>query len=122
MQPKNTTPIVTKGTPAKITLEEDLPYRAVYRIESRVEIPESADETLAEERRRCSDFFGRKAGRSEKTVPLVLTTKLSLEKNGKGVSAETTFENLAKDHRVRVILPTGFLPRSSTSQTAPSSL
>ena len=65
------------------------------------------DETLAEERRRCSDFFGRKAGRSEKTVPLVLTTKLSLEKNGKGVSAETTFENLAKDHRVRVILPTG---------------
>ena len=107
VQPKNTTPIVTKGTPAKITLEEDLPYRAVHRIESRVEIPESADETLAEERRRCSDFFGRKAGRSEKTVPLVLTTKLSLEKNGKGVSAETTFENLAKDHRVRVILPTG---------------
>ena len=45
---KITTPIVTKGTPAKITLEEDLPYRAVYRIESRVEIPESADEILNE--------------------------------------------------------------------------
>lgn len=69
VRPKNTTPIVTKGTPAKITLEEDLPYRAVYLIESRVEIPESADETLAEERRRCSDFFGRKQAAAKKRCP-----------------------------------------------------
>lgn len=111
VQPQNTEAILSCGIPARITLEEDAPYRAVYRIETTMEIPESADELLEEERKRCADFYGRKAGRSKDMVSLSLVTRLSLEKNARGVKAETTFKNLAKDHRVRVIFSTGLSAR-----------
>lgn len=98
--------ITTRGLKAKIELTENEPYRCTYRIVHRMEVPKSADALLEEEHRAFLDLYRRKAGRSKETVTLVLTTLLSLERSEKGLKVETTIENTAKDHRIRVIVPT----------------
>lgn len=105
--PNNTQPIITRGTPAEIELEEDLGYRAVYKITNRMTVPKSGDETFEYEKQHMVDFRDRKGGRSEETVDLVINTYLTLEKHGKGLKVKTVFDNTAKDHRVRIMVPTG---------------
>lgn len=106
IQNKNTSPITTKGLRAEIALVEDAPYRAVYEIRHQLEVPEGAEESFEEEKRRLSNIFERTAGRSGELVSLALTTRLTLEKSAKGLKVETTICNNAKDHRIRVMLPT----------------
>ena len=40
---------------------------------------------------------------------LELETKLTLERNAAGLKIKTTIVNTAKDHRVRVLIPTGLV-------------
>lgn len=112
VQDAGKTPILTRGKTAQIEKIEDEPYRCVYRIRHTLEVPAGADETLAKEQRRCVDIHHRTAGRSKKTVPLSITTKLILEKSAAGVKVETTIDNPAKDHRIRMVLPTGLQART----------
>lgn len=107
VRPKNSPAITTVGSRAEIRLLEDEPYRAVYEISHKMEVPVSADDTFEEEKKSMADVFGRKAGRSSETVILPVTIRLILEKNAKAVRAETTICNTAKDHRIRVMIPTG---------------
>lgn len=107
VRPKNSPAVTTVGTKAEIRLLEDEPYRAVYEISHKMEVPVSADDTFEEEKKSMADVFGRKAGRSSETVILPVTIRLILEKNAKAVRAETTICNTAKDHRIRVMIPTG---------------
>ncbi len=99
--------ITTLGTRAEIELTEDEAYRCCYRITHRLMVPESADETLEREQRQCVGLYERKAGRSRELAELVITTDLTLERSAKGLKVETTIDNTAKDHRVRVMIPTG---------------
>lgn len=99
--------IVTKGMQAQIELAEDEDYRCCYRITHKLMVPESADETLEREQRQCVGLYERKAGRSKRLTELVITTLLTLEKSAKGLKVETTIDNRAKDHRIRVMIPTG---------------
>jgi len=107
IRPNNCPVITTKGSKPKITLAEDEPYHAVYEICHRIEVPASADETLAKERSRMTYIFDRRAGRSRETVVIPVTARLTLEKSARGVKVETTITNTAKDHRMRVMIPTG---------------
>ena len=66
-----------------------------------------AEELLERERRQCVGLYERKAGRSRELVELALTTLLRLERSAKGLKVETTIHNTAKDHRIRVMIPTG---------------
>lgn len=111
-QPDNDEPIYTKGVQASIRVLEDSPYRAAFEIEHTIMIPESADSLLEQERQELVWFTGRKAGRSNSFIPLIITTKVSLARNGSGVHVETTFRNEARDHRLRVLFPTGINVRS----------
>jgi alpha-mannosidase len=106
-QPKGEQPILSKNSISTCQLIEDEQYRATYKITQVLQIPESADETLIEEVRRMTEIKKRKAQRSKKQLPLTITTFLSLEKDGHGVSVRSEFVNAMKDHRLRVILPTG---------------
>ncbi len=99
--------ITTQGTEARIELIEDEPYRCTYRIEHRLMVPAGAEELLERERRQCVGLYERKAGRSRELVELALTTLLRLERSAKGLKVETTIHNTAKDHRIRVMIPTG---------------
>ncbi|MGN0314876.1 MAG: alpha-mannosidase [Fusicatenibacter sp.] len=97
----------TRQGQAEIALTEDTPVRASFTVTCSLQVPESGDEMLDEERACMFEYHKRKSGRSKKMTTLTLTTLLTLEKSGKGLLAKTTIDNTARDHRIRVIVPTG---------------
>lgn len=101
------TVITTRGLAAQIELAEKEDYRCSYRITHKLMVPESADERLEREQRQCIGVYERRAGRSQKLTELVITTLLTLERSARGLKVETTINNTAKDHRIRVMIPTG---------------
>ena len=100
-------PILSCGLPAQISVVCDEAYRAEYRITTVMQIPKSADERLQQERGDHVGMQDRAAGRSEETVDLTIETYVSLERGGRGVKVRTAFRNPARDHRLRVVMPTG---------------
>ncbi|AIQ43767.1 alpha-mannosidase [Paenibacillus sp. FSL R5-0912] len=105
-QPEGDAALTTKGLDARITLAEHEPYRVTYEIVHEWTVPASADASFEEEKRRMVPFRQRKAGRSSAQVPLRIVTRISLEANGTGIQVSATFNNQAKDHRLRVLFPT----------------
>ncbi|KRE49117.1 alpha-mannosidase [Paenibacillus sp. Soil724D2] len=101
------TAVTTRGIPASIRIQEDTPYRASIEIVHELEIPASAEELLEMERKELVWFTGRKSARSDTKIILKITTVVSLDKNGKRVDIASTFNNQAKDHRLRMLFPTG---------------
>ncbi|MBM7565968.1 alpha-mannosidase [Paenibacillus sacheonensis] len=106
-QPNGDTAITTRGLAADIRLVEDAPHRAVYEVTHTLDIPESADERLQAEIATMVPFLERQAQRSSKRVPLSIVTRVSLSRSERGVRAHASFDNQAKDHRLRVMLPSG---------------
>ncbi len=106
-QPDGDKAIVSKDYSCTVELIEDEPYRAGYKVTQIINIPEAAAETLQEEIQSMTDVKIRRAQRNSRIVPLEITTYLSLEKHGRGVKVRTEFDNRMKDHRLRVIIPTG---------------
>ncbi|MYL45256.1 alpha-mannosidase [Virgibacillus halodenitrificans] len=105
-QPDNETPLTTENLTAEINLVENNPYRAIYEIIHKWELPVSATELLEVEQREMVDFKYRKSVRSSEKIPYTIKTFVSLEKNSKDVDVKTTFINNAEDHRLRVLFPT----------------
>ncbi len=99
-------PITTEDSEASVELIENTSIRATYEIIHQWEIPESAEAMLQQEQQQLVGFNTRKSKRSNKKILLTITTKVSLEKNGTGVNVEVTYDNNAKDHRLRVLFPT----------------
>ncbi|MDN4069652.1 alpha-mannosidase [Paenibacillus vini] len=108
-QPEGEQALTTKGLAAQIRVLEDTPYRASIEIRHHWEIPASADDTLDAEQRALVYYPERKAQRSKRLVPMEITTVLSLEKGGKGLKIESSLDNRAKDHRIRVLFPTDLM-------------
>ncbi|MDO3413168.1 alpha-mannosidase [Saccharibacillus sp. CPCC 101409] len=106
-QPEGDVALTTRGLPARIALVEDEAYRVTYEIVHEWDIPVSAEELFEDEKRRLVPFLKRKAGRSAETAPQTLVTRVSLERSGRGVAVSLTLDNRARDHRLRVLLPTG---------------
>lgn len=105
--PEGTEPIVTKGKKAEIKLIENTPYRTIYEIRNKMEIPVSAEDTLLKEQQRVIEFKARKSGRSSETVAMELVTTVTLENGSRMLKMKTVIDNQAKDHRIRVVIPTG---------------
>lgn len=106
-QPDGEQPLTTKGVPATITLIENESYQITYEIIHQWAIPAQADELFTEEKRRMTPFRNRKAQRTNNTVPMRIVTRVTLEQSGEGLRIQASFNNQAKDHRVRVLFPTG---------------
>lgn len=107
VQPQNDQPILTKGMKAEIQIVEDTPFRAAFEVKHRIEIPESAEELLQSEIHNMVFLHNRKAQRASQKVILEVTMQVVLEKGGSAVKLKTTFCNNAKDHRFRMLFPTG---------------
>lgn len=101
------TKITTEGTKAIFTLKEKNNLRTVLEMEQTLTIPISADNELEEERHKLIWHKERKAGRSDVTTTMTLRTKVTLEKGMKGPQFKLYMDNQAKDHRMRVLFPTG---------------
>jgi alpha-mannosidase len=105
-QPEGEQSLTTKGLAAEIKVLEDTAYRASIEIVHRWAVPASADELFENEKQEAVYYPLRKAQRVRETVPLKIRTIVSLERAGRGVGIRATFDNQAKDHRVRVLFPT----------------
>ena len=92
---------------AEIRCVEKNAFRTVVEICHEMMIPSGMGEELQRQREMCIDPYTRVANRSKELVPMEVKTVLTLEKSGKGLHVATTICNQAKDHRVRVVMPTG---------------
>jgi len=106
-QPEGEQTLTTEHLQAEVTVVEHSPYCAVLQSVLRWEIPVSADETFDLEKRQMVPFTERTAQRKEQMVTLVLTTEYTLEAGSELVKVRTSFNNQAKDHRLRALFPTG---------------
>ncbi|NOV03990.1 alpha-mannosidase [Paenibacillus planticolens] len=106
-QPDGDVGLTTRGLKARVTLVESEPYRVTYEIKHAWSIPASASELFEEEKRKMVPFRKRTASRSNDVVSFELITRISLEQSGKGVQVSVSYHNQAKDHRLRVLFPTG---------------
>lgn len=105
-QPEGEEALTTKGLEATIRVVEDTPYRASLEVIHEWEIPVSADEMLDVEQRELIYYPYRKTQRSKETLVMKIRTLISLNREGKGVEIEASFNNQAKDHRLRALFPT----------------
>ena len=99
--------VSTKGMKAEISCVEKNAFRTVVEICHKMMVPSGMGEELLRQREMCIDPYTRVANRSSELVEMDVNTVLTLEKSAKGLRVATTICNQAKDHRVRVILPTG---------------
>ncbi|WP_130859468.1 alpha-mannosidase [Gracilibacillus phocaeensis] len=106
-QPEGDQAILSSDTKATVELLENHAEKAVVKLTHSIDIPVSADDLLDEEQQMVIEFRARKAGRSQETAPLTIETTVALAKNSKKVDLETTLDNQMKDHRLRVLFPTG---------------
>ncbi|WP_062354016.1 alpha-mannosidase [Bacillus kwashiorkori] len=105
-QPDDETTLTTENLKAKVAIVENTSFKATFEITHEWELPKGADSLLEQEQKEVTVYHTRKAQRVKETVPFVIKTLVSLEKNSKGISVKTTFNNQAKDHRLRALFPT----------------
>lgn len=116
-QPDGETALTTKDLTAKITVVDDTPFQATFEIIHEWEIPASGSDLLEKEQQEVVWFTGRKSGRSEEKIPITIKTRVTLEKNGSGLNVETSYNNQAKDHRLRALFPTNIVTESHTADS-----
>lgn len=118
VQDKDAQAITTKNKAAEITLVEDTSFCAKYHICQKIDVPVSAAEELEVAQKSFQDCYNRHIGRSDKLTELIIETELTLQKSVKSVKVETTIHNIAKDHRVRVMIPTGLVADTHFADSA----
>ena len=91
--PQNDRQILSTSGRARVRVVEKGPLRAALQVTTAMRVPGSA----------ASD----RKSRSRQTVVLPITTTCYLHENSRTVLFETTVENRAKDHRLRVLFPVG---------------
>ncbi len=90
--PQNSLTVSTKGKPATVTLIESGPLCARFRIERTLQIPAALSEN--------------RQSRLQDTVPLPITSEVSVYADQPGVYIRTTIHNAARDHKLTVNFPT----------------
>lgn len=108
-QPSEDQAILSTQFPFEVIVAEDNGLEAKIILKNKMLIPESANKLLNEEQEKIVDFRYRKAQRSEKKVSYVIETEISISKNSKNIHFSTKVNNVAKDHRLRVVFPTNII-------------
>src|SRR5699024_4360478 len=102
-EPEGEQTLTTENVNATTRIVEDTAHKAVVEITHAWELPKSATDVLDQEQKEVVWFTERKATRTEETIPFTIRTTVTVGKNDRGVNVETTFDNQAKDHRLRVL-------------------
>ncbi|MBL1228079.1 alpha-mannosidase [Enterococcus sp. BWB1-3] len=106
-QPEGDQAILSTNFTHNIKIMENSDICGKICLTQTLRIPKSADELLEEEQKAVVDFRYRKAQRSKEMVPFTIETLITIDRVNKHVGFETTIDNQAKDHRLRVLFPTG---------------
>ncbi len=88
-----------------IAMEEDGALLSRFRIDCHMEVPARLEENGGDPWQRL-DGVGSVSSRSEQTLPMTITTWVTLRKHAKHIEITTRFNNQAKHHRLRAIFPT----------------
>lgn len=105
--PTSGEPVLSGNKPAKIELTKNEEFVTEYKVTVEMEIPEEGDDKVKEARATLMSILERKGGRSEKCVTLEIVSYITLAKDSKRLDIKTQLTNNAKDHRLRVLFPTG---------------
>lgn len=108
-QPEGDQAILSTQFPHHVTIEQNDPLVGIVRLTQELQIPVSADDRLLEEQKAVVDFRFRKAQRSQELVAFKIETEIRLERTSNGLAFKTTVNNQSKDHRLRVLFPTGII-------------
>ena len=108
-QPRGDKAILSSEFESSVDILMDNELYAQILLTQDMEIPISADNRLEEECKAVYEFRQRRSERSKETATLTLKTKILIEKDNKQIKFETSFDNKMKDHRLRVLFPTGII-------------
>lgn len=106
-QPNDEEPIYSTDNLIEAKVTKENPFSKEITLIHEIEVPLSADERLEMEQQAIIEFRNRKAQRVKETKPLQIETKILLERDSKHLAFSTTLTNEMKDHRIRVMFPTG---------------
>ena len=96
--PYNNQTISSRGFHSRIWLEDNGPLSATIGIETIMQIPAKAEYDEVK--------FQGYGKRSQDLVDLKIISKITLNKGDKHLKVKTSIDNKAKDHRVRLLIPT----------------
>ena len=109
--------ITTRGSSAAVALAQAGPLVATYRVDQTLDVPAHLIEGHGNDVRRL-DGDGDCASRSEQTLPLRITSEVTLGKGGRCVEIVTRFDNRCRDHRLRAMFPTRLDAATSDAESA----
>lgn len=95
VNPVNDSVVDTTGFPCRIELFENGPARAVFKITKLITIP------------REMEYYRHGIRRSEDMTAMEITSYVGLSAGARFVDVETIVDNTARDHRLRLAIPTG---------------
>ncbi len=85
--------VASTASPCDVGVAADGPLMVTFRLRTRMQVPLSFDWAAAH--------------RSLERCDLVITTDVTLKKGARCLYVKTTVDNCVKDHRLRLLLPTG---------------
>lgn len=100
-------PILSGKENAQIECVKCTDYVTEYKITVNMEIPAEMDDNAKYEKNIYTELSQRCGGRSAEKVTLPITSYITLGANSRRLDVKTIIENSARDHRVRVLFPTG---------------
>ena len=103
-QAANDQVFTSTASPAAVALIHDGPHKATFRIRTRFSVPLELDL--------------RTMRRSETLTELVLDTLVTLRAGADVVECEVRFDNVARDHRLRCLFPSGVAADTYLADTA----
>lgn len=115
MPPDKDEVITSHGLPCTVTLEETGPLKAVMRVDYHMEIPEGVEHPLHPE------FHGdamTNTWRRPQRKTMVVTSRFTLTAGAKRLDITTSLDNQCRDHRLRVVFPTGLKKCNQTDAEA----
>jgi len=115
--PAKRNPILSGTQKANIECVRNETFVTEYKVTTMMEIPYEMDEDAKSEKRIFTPITERRGGRSEKTVQLPITTYITLGAESRRLDMKTVIENNARDHRVRVLFPTGIASGTHKAET-----
>jgi len=115
--PTEGTPILSGNTLAKIELIRNEEFAVEYKVTVEMEIPEEGDEAVKKAQTNLMPIKERIGGRSDNTVTLEIVSYITLAKDSKRLDIKTTLTNTAKDHRLRVLFPTGLSTKTHRAES-----
>lgn len=96
--PSNDKSFLSLGAPANVSIKEDTPARAILTLEKTMLVPKGIER---------NNELNPDIRRSEELLPLKLTADIILDKSANYVKVELKVDNKSKNHRLRLMLPTG---------------